>query len=282
MQNAVLAWAMSHEDIRAIIVVGSRAREAGSVDALSDLDLILFVDNPDIYVDEHAWLEEFGEALVPLLNRPRGHKPEWLVLYAGGVKGDFMLVEANGDLATLLAEFPYQDVLARGYRVLLDRTGVESALLPRPTPMPSEPLTHQDLAQSTARFLLMADKIARCLARGELFRAHRLLGGELQDEILKLLEWQAHTGSGIDTWYGGRRLEQWADPQVLAELPDLFPAHESRDIAQALAAAIRLFRRLAEDIARVGAFPWPGDIQFDRVVIEIEAMLDRDQVSDSN
>ena len=54
-------WARTRPDLRAAIVVGSRARADHPADEWSDLDLILFAVNPAIYVSDTDWLAAFGE-----------------------------------------------------------------------------------------------------------------------------------------------------------------------------------------------------------------------------
>jgi uncharacterized protein len=54
--RAVTAWALAHEDIRAMALVGSWAR--GNPHRDSDIDLLLLSDHPDEYRRRRKWLTE--------------------------------------------------------------------------------------------------------------------------------------------------------------------------------------------------------------------------------
>jgi uncharacterized protein len=54
--NAVTAWALAHEDIRAMALVGSWAR--GNPHQDSDVDLLLLSDRADEYRRRREWLTE--------------------------------------------------------------------------------------------------------------------------------------------------------------------------------------------------------------------------------
>jgi len=51
-------WAEARPDVRAIALVGSWAREVARPD--SDLDLMLLVNEPELFERETAWLEEIS------------------------------------------------------------------------------------------------------------------------------------------------------------------------------------------------------------------------------
>lgn len=54
--NAVAAWAIAHDDIRGMALVGSWAR--GSARATSDIDVILLTDRSDDYRHRQGWVAE--------------------------------------------------------------------------------------------------------------------------------------------------------------------------------------------------------------------------------
>ena len=88
LEDAVAAWAQSQPDILAVIVIGSRARLDHPADEFSDLDLMLYVQQPGLYARQRAWLDDFGQVLAASMGFA-GSDPEWLVVYAGGIKADF-------------------------------------------------------------------------------------------------------------------------------------------------------------------------------------------------
>ena len=79
LEDRVIAWAKSQSDIRAILVIGSRARRDFPADEWSDLDLMIFATDFEKYLASDSWLDDIGEAWLNLsLETGRGH-PERIV-----------------------------------------------------------------------------------------------------------------------------------------------------------------------------------------------------------
>ncbi len=88
--NKFITWAQSQEDIRAAILVGSRARTDHPADEWSDLDLMIFADQPEQYLARTDWMSEIGEVWIALASHTSGNEPEYLVTFAGGYNVDFV------------------------------------------------------------------------------------------------------------------------------------------------------------------------------------------------
>ena len=61
---AVTAWGRERSDVRAVLVVGSRARADTPADRWSDTDVALVVDDPAPYLASSDWLGAFGRPLL--------------------------------------------------------------------------------------------------------------------------------------------------------------------------------------------------------------------------
>lgn len=260
LESTISEWAYVHDDVRAIIVVGSRARSVHPADAWSDLDLILFSSQPERYATSAVWLDAWGEVWAPALSQVAGGLPEWLVLMAGGAKVDVVIAPAGGTLAEMVARSPFQNVLSRGVRVLVDRTGSHARSLPRIALQPSTPPTAFDFANACFAFIVAADKTLRLLRRSELWRAKLLCDADLKARLLVFLEWQAQARHGpeYDTWYDGRFMHEWLDAAVLSAVPATFAAYDQADIWRALKATVVLFQQLALDIAERWGLAYPA------------------------
>lgn len=57
--DAFVAWASAQADVQAIALVGSYARAAARDD--SDIDLVILTDQPEKYLEDVVWAEQFGE-----------------------------------------------------------------------------------------------------------------------------------------------------------------------------------------------------------------------------
>jgi Streptomycin adenylyltransferase len=60
----VTDWGRERSDVRAVLVVGSRARADTPADEWSDIDLALVVDDPTPYLASAEWLGAFGRPLL--------------------------------------------------------------------------------------------------------------------------------------------------------------------------------------------------------------------------
>jgi aminoglycoside 6-adenylyltransferase len=253
LEQHIAAWVLEQPAIQAVIVVGSRARSIHSADEWSDLDLVVFTSAATSYLRDSAWLSNFGTVIATVSNSFGEHDREWIALYADGAKLDAAILSidpmATQTLQFMLDAFPYPNVLQRGMRVLLDKTGPSTELrLPTiNTPLP-------DQTEFTALLNLMwldAIKTAKFIRRRDLWRAKQLCDGDLKRHVLTLLEWQAAAQPDQrDSWYDGRFLTEWADREALAALPATFAAYDSADLARALFATLDLLRQLARAVAR--------------------------------
>ncbi len=266
LEASVVAWAYTQSDIRAAVIVGSRARVAPAADEWSDLDLILFTTRPERYAADGAWLSSFGPLWLTHLDHTGRGEPEWYALYAGGLKADFVLhavapALSQAALPELIAASHYQTVYQRGVRTIFDRAtpGALPALAPLPArPRPASPTAAEFSALMSAA-LFAAARTARLLQRGDLWRAKYQCDNVLKQHLLTLLEWhaQAGPGQGVETWDDGRHLERWAEPAALAALPAAFARYEAQDLWRALLATLDLITRLGHETAERLELPYP-------------------------
>ena len=264
LEQNFVAWAGDRADIRAALVVGSRARREPPPDEWSDLDFILYAADPAVYAADPGWLAALGEVWLPHRNETFAGEAEWLVLFAGGLKADFVLSTARGTLPQLVDQSPYHGVLRRGVRVLFDKDAPGRQLtLPAAWLTPPPPPAQAEFLALVNQALLTATRTARLLKRGELWPAKQQCDTELKRCLLTMLEWRARAshGADYDTWYDGRYLQQWADPPALAALPSTFAAYDIASVWLALFATLDLFRRLAGEVAERLGYAYPRQVE---------------------
>ena len=248
---AVADWAREREDVRAAIVVGSQARVDPPADRWSDLDVILFVDEPKRLAEDGTWVESFGTPVLNFLEPTAfGDRVERRVLYETGEDVDFPLLEASEWQE--LAEVPEAKLMfERGYRVLHDELGLEAAVAEMAPPDETWPPDAAAFGELSSDFWYHALWTAKKLRRGEVFTALLCLDGYLKLRLVTLLEWHARLGDpSVDTWHGGRFLERWADPGALAAMERAYAHYDLRDVARALWETIDLWQGLEEETAR--------------------------------
>ena len=216
-------WAAARPDVRAAVLVGSRARSEAPADAYSDVDVALFAEEPAAVLQDTGWLAAFGEPLLTFLEPTAvGGQTERRVLFADGLEVDFSVFPAAG-LQMLAADPGAATTIARGYRILHDELGL-AELLPTLRPQVAPARALGEVAQDFWYHALWAAKKWR---RGEALVARSCLESHLKPLLLEADRLRA-TG---DTWHGTRFAERWASPEVLGawwsespRSPDELPA----------------------------------------------------------
>ncbi len=270
-------WAAERDDIRAMFIVGSRARTDRPADRWSDLDLVFLTTDPEPYLDDGGWLGGFGpvlltfveETLVPGIRERR-------VLFEDGRDVDLVPIPV-GSLPDMRAAAG--DVIRRGMRVLVDKDGEVDALLTAAAGQRPEP-TAEDGPSADSYNGLVDDVLyhllwtARKIARGELWTARSCLEGYLRWRLLAMVEWHARVVRGVqDTWFEGRFLETWADPRMLAGLADASSRYDRADLVRALHAAAALTRQLGREVGSAMGYEYP-EARHERLMALVGACLE--------
>lgn len=285
LEQRFVAWAERRPDIRAAIVVGSRARTDHPADEWADLDLGILVERPRRYLKHHGWLRQLGSPLVKYLD-PSGVTLH--VLFEDGADAGFAFLPANTfrqavRVLPLMNRFPglfrvlpgglgarIENELAeaaayyrRGYRVILDKDEMAErffSLAPTVAPRAAPP-TEKEFHELVSHFWFLTVWTAKHLKRGDLWWAKSNgCDGQLKSMLLQMIEWHERGAKGweYDTWEGGRFLEEWAGEKVVAALAPTFAHYEPGDVWHALSATMDAFRSLATDTASQLGYPYPN------------------------
>jgi aminoglycoside 6-adenylyltransferase len=238
----VVAWAAQQAEVRAAVLLGSQARVDAPADAMSDVDVALFVDKPRRYLRDDAWVRRFGEPLLSLVEPTAvGGFRERRVLFRDGLEVDFAVVPAAA-----AGEPPPEvgAVFARGFRILYDDgIGIEAPQGPVAEPAPPTQAELDQLANDFWYHLLWA---AKKLWRGELLLAKQVCDCGLTARLVELARWRAH---GVDTWHDIRFFERWAGEDVVEALGPTFAVYDRDDIGRALRVTGELFAKLEDEVA---------------------------------
>ncbi|RPI93431.1 MAG: hypothetical protein EHM39_12880, partial [Chloroflexi bacterium] len=214
-----------------------------------------------------AWLDEIAPHwltfVVGTVDGPRERR----VMFEGALDVDFipLPVEALSTAAALTADV--RDIIRRGFRVILDKDGHLSRLV---DDLPSvDPSLATEQSPDETTFLNTVHDFwyhtiwsAKKLRRGELWTANGCINRYLKWQcLLPMIGWHAHAGHGgeVDTWMRGRFLERWADPRIVAVLPDTFGRGHAEDLWRALFETMSLFRWVAVETAKAFSFSYPAE-----------------------
>ncbi|MBN1967232.1 MAG: aminoglycoside 6-adenylyltransferase [Anaerolineae bacterium] len=257
------AWAEGEDNIRVVLVIGSRARSDHPADAWSDLDVLLLARDPAPLWEDAGWVQAIGRPWLTFLEpTPDGRGFERRVLFEGGLDVDFVPQHVAGLDAMLAHGIPpdVADMLRRGVRFLVDKDGYAARFeaLPLPT-LRADPPAEAEFLNQVNDFWYPTVWTAKHLRRGELWWAKGGCDSYLKGLLRQMLEWhaQATRGGHVDTWMRGRFLEEWADSRAVAALPQAFAHYDAEDIWQALQVTLELYRRLSLETAAKWGFGYP-------------------------
>lgn len=239
--DEVAAWADAQGDVHAVLLIGSQARDDTPADDFSDVDLALFVDDPERYLRDVAWVRSFGEPLLTFLEPTAvAGFEERRVLFQDGLEVDFSVLPAA---AAMAPPAEAQAVLGRGFCVVYDGLGLA---LPEPAgAAPTSPPDQAGLEQLSNDFWYHVLWGAKKLCRGELLVAKQVCDGYLTQRLVELVRWRAQDE---DTWHGYRFFERWAGEATLEALRPTFARYDAADIARALRAKALIFGELEDDV----------------------------------
>lgn len=259
------AWAEEEPTIRALVLLGSRARD-GAIDNFSDYDVLLLVDDEqELLGRETEWKQRFGPILVEIpemATLPGGSYPTRLLLYRDGTKIDFSLCPAP------LLEKALQDAEPPGwltvpYQMLLDKADwgrrLEAFRRQYKTEDKPDAATYGKVVNE---FFWEITYIAKQLYRGEIWLALYSEGVVREQLLLPMLEWseKARHDWKYDTAYQGRYIRHWLHQERYELLLATCSGADPADKWRALAALIRLFRETAREVATALGYVYPAKL----------------------
>ncbi len=262
-------WGEARPLVRAMLLTSTRAVPNATVDALSDYDVILVVQELAPFVEDRSWLGDFGDVLVVYWD-PVHPNPDVgieqcgnVTQYTNGLKIDFTLWPVA--LFRQIAAAPTLEAeLDAGYRVLLDKDGLTTRLqAPSFTayvPRPPSPETYLSVIND---FRSSAPYVAKCLWRDELLPAKWCLDFDMKHPFLRqMLEWQVETAHGWSVPVGnlGKGLKKRLPPDIWAQLEQTYVGAELADNWDALFATMTLFRLVGRTVGRHLGYQYPEEL----------------------
>jgi aminoglycoside 6-adenylyltransferase len=231
----VQRWAAADPNIRLVVLTGSVARGPAATDALSDIDVELYVVDPGRLLDHRDWYQRFGQVLVVEELENPDWSPTRLVYYIDG-KIDFMV--APMETATHGIEYDGP------YRVLVDKDGL-SKHLNQPSKPPSPP-SEVEFSRCVNWFYAAALMYAKCMVRDEPWMA-KFRDADLKTELLEMIAWdhKSRYGWDYDTGHNGSHMREWMDPDVAAAAKECWADFSMESMKEALVASVALFDGLS-------------------------------------
>lgn len=279
----LVGWAEQRAAVRAMLLTSTRAIPNARVDALSDYDVILIVEDVRPFFEDRTWIEDFGEVLVvywdPLHLAPASDLEEVgnVIQYQDGLKIDFTVWPV--ELLRRIVQAPsLPEELDAGYKVLLDKDHLTDDM-PAPSYsayIPSRP-SKEEYQTWVNDFFSDPPYVAKCLWRDELLPAKWCLDYDMKHVYLRvMLEWRMELDHGWAAPAGnlGKGLKKRLPLEIWSQLEDSFAGADIDDNWESLYRTIALFRRVAVEVAENLGYIYPYDLDR-RVTAFVRAMQRR-------
>jgi len=278
LESQLVQWARVRTGIRAVLLTSTRAIPNASVDALSDYDVVLVVQDIGPLLADRTWINDFGEVLIVYWDPVHTDgifdidQCANVTQYADGLKVDFTLWPV-ALFQKMIAAPALPAELDAGYRVLLDKDGLTAAMrLPTGkayVPSPPTPTEFQALIND---FLSDAPYVARCLWRDELLPAKWCLDYDMKHTYLRqLLEWRMEIDHGwsMPAGFLGKGLKKQLPVEIWSQLEQTYAGAQIADNWEALACTMELFHRVAVEVGAHLEYPYPHELH-DRVAAYVQ------------
>lgn len=250
----ILSWGQSEENVRTIVLTGSRARKK-TAHELSDYDVVLFSHDPNVYLRDDTWLHAFGNPWIIVREKTKVFGKTFhtrLVIFEEGIKVDCTLIPIS-----MMEEWLHKN--RDPFTVLLDKDTCISEELSFPINTRTLKPTQKEFRTLIEEFWFEAYHVAVYLKRNDLWSA-QFRSGLIRDHfLLKMIEWK---GCAMSHWLiqppsNGKNMVSWVDEQTWQEVTTIFSNGETEDCWNALQKTLALFRRLSIEIAQELDFSYP-------------------------
>ena len=119
LKKRLLDLCNSQSEIKAVIIIGSQARETCKADEYSDLDLIVACSEPDILLSDDKLASKLGRIVYSFVEDTIAGEKERRILFENSLDVD-MIVMTEDKLAQLIKSHVADDLMNRGFSVYYD------------------------------------------------------------------------------------------------------------------------------------------------------------------
>jgi aminoglycoside 6-adenylyltransferase len=256
--DLILRYANNDENIRLVVMNGSRADPQVKKDPFQDFDVACLVRDLEAYKQNHTIATSFGEimilqALDDVYDPPLDdcHYYSYLMQFVDGRRIDlsFHSLELLGKVLS--------DTLTI---VLLDKDGREREL-----PPPSDagyypvPPSEKSFTECCNEFWWVTPYVAKGLWREQLTYAKYHQEVILRKELMKMMVWYfgVQTNFQRSPGHAGKYLKKYLDPDIWAQLESTYCDSKPEHTWEALLAMGDLFRQTARVVAAHFRYNYP-------------------------
>ena len=252
--DRMVAWAGADPNVRALVLVGSRAGPPPP-DDLADIDVQVYAREREPFTTSDAWISEIGSPWLCVSDDYAEGGiavPTRLVIFEGGAKADFAFYPAGAVSAAIETRRPHRTLVDKDRA--FDRSGSGTRRARQSTPPGAG-----EFRRVVEEFWFEAYHVAKYLVRGELWLA-KSRDWAAKRFLLRMIAWHEAfvCGQLRDVDFTGARSTMSAETWEALQRTS---AGSDREASwDATVAMMELFRRLAEETAPSLGLLYPAEI----------------------
>ncbi len=258
MLDLILNFARDHDEVRAVVMNGSRVNPNAPKDPFQDYDIVYYVRSVEPFRRNRDVVKYFGEMMILQL-------PEDMVDPAPEGDGHYtyLMQFMDGNRIDLSfnalhqTDVTFKDSLSL---VLLDKDNLLGEL-PPPSDLgylPQRP-NAKAFDDCCNEFWWLNPYVAKGLWRDELIYAKYMLDSYMREQLLKMLTWYFGAQTSFQKSPGklGKYLKGQIDAELWALLECTYSDSQLDHIWEALFSMDDLFRQIAQSVASCFQFNYP-------------------------
>ena len=238
--------------VEAVAMSGSRTDTTAPKDEFKDYDVVYVVDDLDNLTRDLSWLDQFGKRIIEQ-EVILGHRHLYLMLFEDGNRIDLTLCPKDHIQEWVDSE--------AGFTVLVDEKGLFESYSPSPQRFWISPASETDFEKSCNEFWWVSAYVVKGIRRKQVIYSTDHLYGICQQELLKVLAWQAASDRGrVDVGKNYKYLFNYLPAEKEHEFSSLLDFSNSDKITQSLFDTMQLFHQEAQTLAHKMGFDYRKDV----------------------
>ncbi len=257
MLELILAFARERDDIRAVIMTGSRTDPHSVPDLFQDYDITYLVKDVAPYRSNPTVPAQFGETMIFQMpddmagSDASARSYAFLMQFGDGNRIDLTFRPLD-DLNPVLSDSLSLVLLDKDNRFDLPPPSIRSYL-------PQKPAAKQ-FDDCCNEFWWLNPYVAKGLYRDQIPYAKSILDRHMRTQLLEMLTWYVgwQTNFSVSVGYLGKHLKTHLSPDLWQQLLCTYSDAQHDAIWNALFAMNELFRDVAQQIAKAYDFAYPS------------------------
>ena len=251
MLNRILQIAKTIQ-VEAIAISGSRTDTKTPKDEFQDYDVVYIVDDLDNLKRDISWLDQFGKRIIEQ-EVTLGHRRLYLMLFEDGNRIDLTLCPKDHIQEWVDSE--------AGFTVLVDEKGLFESYSPSPLRFWISSASETDFEKSCNEFWWVSAYVVKGIRRKQVIYSTDHLYGICQQELLKVLAWQAASDRGrVDVSKNYKYLFNYLPAEKEKEFSNLLDFSSIEKLTQSLFTTMKFFHQEAQYLAQKMGFDYDKEV----------------------